>query len=165
MPTKDLNSTSVTLRKLARFVFRHSLSNKWLIIQVVVLLGLSRLAINTLPFRQLERFLGQRRQESADHENALYLGYAHRIARAIRSISPYTPWTSNCLPQAMAAKTLLRWRGIPSTLYMGAAFEKDAAVSSGASALAGHAWLRCGPIYVTGGDGSKKYGAIVAFGN
>jgi len=101
----------------------------------------------------------------------LLLGVAaRRIGWAVRAVSNYTPWQSNCFPQALTAKILLRNREIPSTLYMGAAFRKGEAEkgeppSSFDSQLTGHVWLRCGSEYITGGDAREEYGAVVAFGH
>jgi len=132
-----------------------------LVVQVYVLLGVTRLLINTLPFRWLEKMLGQRMIETSADEPLEHLREAQRIAWAVHAVSPYTLWKSNCFPQAFTAKILLRRRDIPSTLYMGATFKHQ---EGGNSALEGHAWLRCGPIFVTGGDGSQTFGTVVAFG-
>ncbi len=139
-------------------LLRLPLADKWLLTQVYLLLGVTRLAINLLPFPRLEPMLGQRLVETPDEAPLDDLRAAHRIGRAIAAISPFTPWASNCFPQALTAKILLRRRGIVTTLYLGAAFVE------GGGALEGHAWLRCGPMFVTGGDGSHHFGAIVAFG-
>jgi hypothetical protein len=56
----------------------------------------------------------------------------------------------------VAAKILLRRSGIASTLYLGAAFKAR-------STLEAHAWLRCGPLYVTGGAGHLRYGTVASF--
>ena len=116
-------------------------------------LGLARLAINLLPFKGLVKRLGTPELETPAQiapEQALQ---ARRVAWAVNRASRYTPWKSNCFPQAIAAKILLRQRGIPSTLYLGAAFKAR-------SELEAHAWLRCGPIYVTGGQGQRHFGVL-----
>lgn len=145
-------------RRLLNFLSR-PWADQWLVIQVYILLGITRLLINTLPFPRLERLLGERMVETTATVPLAELRQARKIAWAVRAVSPYTPWTSNCFPQALTAKILLRRRGILATLYMGAAFKKEEP-----SALEGHAWLRCGPMFVTGGDGSKHFGAVAAFG-
>lgn len=145
--------------RLYNFLRRRPWAEQRLVVQVYLLLGITRLAINTLPFPRLERWLGVRMSESAPNAPVEHLRQARRIAWAIHTVSPYTPWRSNCFPQALTAKLLLRRRGIPTTLYLGAAFKAEPGAG-----LEGHAWLRCGPFYVTGGDGSRHFGAIVAFG-
>ena len=138
-------------------LLRRPWRDKVLLFKVLVLLGITRLAINCLSFKRLERYLGHRMQESSREITAEHAKKAGRISWAIHAISPYTPWTSNCFPQALTAKILLRRQGINSTLYMGAAFKGND------SGLQGHAWLRCGPYYLTGGDSESQFGAIASF--
>lgn len=164
MEASSLHRPNSPYRRLLNFLSRPCADIR-LVVQVTFLLGMTRLLINTLPFRWLEKLLGQRMVETASEEPLPHLHQAHKIAWAIHAVSPYTPWESNCFPQALTAKILLRRRAIPSTLYMGAAFKKGEPVPNGELALHGHAWLRCGPMYVTGGDGSKNFGAVAAFGD
>lgn len=150
-----------SLRRLATRLgnlWRRPWADKWLLVQVYGLLGVTRLAINTLSFKRLARYFGPHKVETPADVPAEHLAAARHIAWAIRRVSPYTPWKSNCFPQALTAKILLRRRGIPSTLYLGAAFKEDK------SGLEAHAWLRCGPLYVTGGKGDEKFGTVGVFG-
>jgi len=133
-------------------------ADKWLLVQVCLLLGITQLAINTLSFPRLARHFGPLRVETPIELGPEHLTAAQRVAWAIQRISPYTPWQSNCFPQALTAKIWLRRRGIPSTLYLGAAFKEDK------SGLEAHAWLRCGSLYVTGGKGDEKFGVVGVFG-
>lgn len=133
-------------------------ADKWLLAQAYCLLGVTRLAILSLSFRRLARYLGPLQRETPGDIPAEHLAAARRMAWAIRCAAPYTLWTSNCFPQAITGKILLRRRGIPSTLYLGAAFTEDK------TAMEAHAWLRCGPLYVTGGNGQEKYGVVGVFG-
>ncbi len=149
------------LARVSRKIYnllRRPWADKWLLAQVFVLLGFTRLAINTLSFKRLARYFGPQKVETPADAPPEQLAAARRIAWAISRVSPYTPWKSNCFPQALTAKILLRWRGIPSTLYLGAAFAEDK------SKLEAHAWLRCGPLYVTGGKGDEKFGTVGVFG-
>jgi adenylylsulfate kinase len=123
-----------------------------------VLLGLARLAINTVPFARLARHLGVPGVESVPDVPDPELVAARRIAWAVHTAGCYTPWKSNCLPSALAAKYLLRRRGIASTLYLGAAFKAR-------TELEAHAWLRCGPLYVTGGPGHLSFGTVAVYGS
>lgn len=66
-----------------------------------------------------------------------------QISHAVELASRYTPWRSSCLVQAAAAMTLLGRRKLDCTLYLGTA-------KNAAGRLAAHAWVRSGPIYVTG---------------
>ncbi len=132
--------------------------DQWLFLQATAWLGLSRLAIDAIPFARLTRHLGPEGRESASGLPARHLAEVRRIAWAVRTASRYTPWKSNCFPSAIAAKRLLERRGIASTLYLGAAFKAR-------SELEAHAWLRAGSFYVTGGPERHRFGTVAVFGS
>lgn len=140
-----------------RQVLRRPRRDQWLFVQVYVLLGLARLVIDTMPFRMIAKHLGAKSVESPTQVPMPHLQEARRIGWAIASVSRYTPWRSNCFPQAIAAKYLLGRQGITSTLYFGAAFKAR-------TELEAHVWLRCGHYYVTGGEGHLQFGTVGIFG-
>ncbi len=140
-----------------RWVLARPLADQWLLLQALVLLGAARLAIRALPFPRLEPLIGTRSAESPHEVSAPELQQARRVAWTIRRISDHTPWTSNCFPQALTARWLLRRKGIDSTLYLGAAFRPDG------DGLRAHAWSRCGELYMTGGDGAGEFGAVTSY--
>lgn len=156
--TAPPHSLSTRLRKVAAL----SWTDRWLLVQVFFLLGAARLALRLIPFRRLARWLGPLQTETPSEASPDALAQARRIAQAIARISPHTPWTSNCFPQAIAAKYWLHRRGIPTTLYLGVALNKSQ--ESSASEMAAHAWLRCGSFLVTGGRGSERYTVTARFG-
>jgi hypothetical protein len=123
-----------------------------LALRVYVLLVLFRAVITLLPLRRITRYLGRPMVETAtddlDDERARYV---RRVAWTIRKLSPHTPTESNCYPQGLTARWLLHRKGIPSTLYYGAAFEP------GGAALETHVWVRCGPMIVTGGGTGRRF--------
>jgi len=139
------------------YLARRPVADHLLVAQVLVLLGVFRLMIIALSFSRLEQLLGERFRESPDEIPAAEQAQVRRVRWAIRAVSSHTPWNSNCFPQALTARLLLRRRNISSTVYLGARFSEEN------SELKAHAWLRSGSIYVTGGDGSKNHGAIAAF--
>src|SRR5262245_47101937 len=109
-------------------------------------LGLARFAITAMPFRWIAPHIEQQIRESPtidDPDQGIRL---QRISRAIVATSRYTPWESKCLVQAIAAKMMLKCRGIDSTLYLGVAKE-------GEKGLSAHAWLRSGTLILTGAPG------------
>jgi hypothetical protein len=57
--------------------------------------------------------------------------------------------------QAIAAKLMLKRRGIPSTLHLGVAKEDNRFMA--------HAWLRSGSIILTGGAGRERFTIISTF--
>jgi adenylylsulfate kinase len=145
------------LRRLRSFL-RSPGHDQRLLVQAAVLLGLARLAINTVSFARLTRHFGPSGVESASEATGPELDEARRVAWAVHTAGRHTPWKSNCLPSALAAKFLLGRRGIASTLYLGAAFKAR-------TELEAHAWLRCGPLYVTGGAGQLRFGTVAVFGS
>ena len=142
-------------RQMLNF-WRRPWLDQWLFFQAYTGLGMARLAIQAVPFAKLAPFLGKHMTESIEEIPGEKMEQARRVAWAVRCASPFTPWTSDCLPQAITAKYLLRWRGIDSTLYLGAALDD-------AKSLKAHAWLRCGSGYVTGGPGHKEFGVLASF--
>jgi hypothetical protein len=156
-PTR--RSLSTRLRKLAAL----SWADRWLLLQVFVLLGVARLALRLIPFRRLARSLGPLQTETPPDAPTEHLAQARRIALAVARVSPHTPWTSNCFPQALVAKFWLRRRQISTTLYLGVALNKSEA--SAQTEMEAHAWLRCGPLPVTGGRGHECFTVVACFGD
>ena len=60
------------------------------------------------------------------------------------------PWRSDCFPQTIAARMILRHHGYASTIHLG--IERQ-----GESDLIGHAWVTCGDTVVTGGEDLDRY--------
>lgn len=149
-------------RTVRRF-FALPLRDQAVAAQAAVLLGISALLLGLLSYPRLERLLGTRFAESPDVVADGHVRQAERIGRLVRSTSARVPWRSDCLPQAMTAKLLLRRRGIDSTLYVGAAFLDTKPGQPVPRELRAHAWLRCGSVYVTGGAGRRRFGAVVSF--
>ena len=89
---------------------------------------------------------GQEGEESTEEATMEEYRYAKRVAYAVDHVCSKTRWESKCLVRALTAQKLLKKKDIPSTLYLGCALEEGKMVA--------HAWLRCGKMYVTGGDGS-----------
>lgn len=74
--------------------------------------------------------------------------YAKKVSYAVNRVCNKTRWESKCLVRALTAQYLLWKKGIQTTMYLGCALnEKDKMIA--------HAWLRCGNMYVTGGNGSE----------
>ena len=72
--------------------------------------------------------------------------YAKGVSYAVNRVCNKTKWESKCLVRALPAQKILRQKKIQSTLYLGCRLENGKMVA--------HAWLRCGRMYVTGGDGT-----------
>lgn len=142
---------------MARFYsfFHLPWSDRWLLTETGLCLGLARLAVLTVPFRWIIQVLGQTLHPTRPIDAASALIQLRRVKWAVQIASRHTPWTSNCLAQALAGMLLLRRRQIASTLYLG--------VMKGNLALVAHAWLRSNDITVTGGQELERYTVIATF--
>ncbi|NNM81531.1 MAG: lasso peptide biosynthesis B2 protein [Burkholderiales bacterium] len=144
-------------RKFRNFFGRPSFERRWLL-PVWLLLGISRFLILFVPFRKLAPFLGFQTDIApfvplVDSETE---ARARSIARVVQLAARFTPWVSNCFPQAIAARILLGIYGIPYAMFFGV----DREASCGISA---HAWVACGKIRVTGGQSFGRFAVVGCF--
>lgn len=119
-------------------------------LEALVLLGVFRMLILTMPFKRIAPLLGEDQQETAVSNDGLDLKLVRQISSAVQTMSKYTFWDSKCLVQAYTAQTMLKRRNLPATVYLGVAKDDH-------NKLKAHAWVRCGTIYVTGGNGHKLF--------
>lgn len=136
----------IVARKMRTFLGLPGFAIAWLA-PIWVMLGLAKIAIFTISFRTLAPRLGVA-DGAAAYCLLLSPEQEHRarlIGQAVRVTAGYTPWNSNCFPQAIAARFLLGLYGIPCLLYFGVRRE------SPDSGLEAHAWVTAGRVAVTGG--------------
>ena len=131
-------------------------NEKWMTLKIYVYTWFYRMCILLLPKTTLEKMLGERGAESTVEEPVETLRYAKRVGIHINRITEHTPWESKCLVRAMTARKLLKQKGIHSTLYLG--------VGKDDGKMVAHAWIRCGHLYVTGGNGNG-YAMVAKFRN
>ena len=129
-------------------------TDRLMLIEASILLGLARLAINMLHFTSIAGRLGSAVAESRTTEATEAAAISRRVRRAVQRAAAHLPWEFVCLPQAIAAKAMLRRRGVPATIYIGVVKQP---------ALAAHAWVRAGDIVVTGERGSAQYTILTSF--
>jgi transglutaminase superfamily protein len=83
-----------------------------------------------------------------------------RIAKgvnwAVTRAAHYVPFRAVCLPQAIAAQSMLRRRGVASLMHFGVAREHG-------TKLRTHAWLDAAGVEVTGYPVSKRLAEIACF--
>lgn len=122
-----------------------------------LLLGLTRFVILMLPFPVVRTLLGSTDGVSPwlHRLSAPELARAHRIGALVRLAARYTPWTSNCFPQALTARLLLSATGLPHSIFLGLRRE--------AGELKAHAWVMAGAIPVTGGHCFGSYAVVGCF--
>jgi len=126
------------------------------ILPVWLLLGLAKIAIYTVSFRRLLPHLGVSTGVapwvpllSEESENR-----ARQISEVVRMASRFTPWESNCFPQAIVARMLLGLYGIDYCLFFGVRRAK------GAETLDAHAWILAGRVRVVRGWGFQKCSVV-----
>ena len=146
------------LIKVARFGRQPGFVQIWFF-PVWVGLGIARLAILTISFKRLVPRLGvsvgvqpwlpllDQREEKT----------ARMVGQVIRQAARLTPWDSNCFPQAVVARVLLGWYGVPYCLFFGVRRK----ASDGA--FDAHAWVGAGRVKVIGGWGFNKYAVVGVF--
>ncbi len=125
-------------------------------VKIFYLSGIYRFMILCLPKNILHSFLGTSGKESNSDEILFNKKKAYYYGIHINKICNKTPWKSQCLVKAMIAQHLLHKKSIHSTLYLGVAKDKEKGL------LLAHAWIRCGDLFVTGGNGSD-YVAVAKF--
>lgn len=146
-----------TLLNKSRHFARHSRFEKIWFFPVWLLLGASRFLILFVPFRRLAPRLGK---HTGTHSLIPLLetrqkARSMQVARVIALAARYTPWTSNCFPQAVCAKVMLGLYGIPNSLFFG--------VKRDSGTLKAHAWIAAGRVKVTGGIGFDQFVVVGCF--
>lgn len=149
-----------TLRRKARSWASLPFFEKVWFAPVWLLLGLSRLALRMIEFRRLAPLLGQHARNVVviPLVTESQCARARRIGRVVRLAARYTPWVSNCLPQAVTARLLLGLYRVPYAFYFGLA--KDGGEHS---PLRAHAWICAGPVAATGGNSFREFTVVSTF--
>jgi len=127
-------------------------ADRLLVCEAILALALARLIVLTVPFRFMALWLSGGPETSFCHE-ALLL----RVRRAVTMAARNVPWNAVCLPQAMAAKSMLARRGCGSSLHLGADFDAQ-------GKLIAHAWLVAGETIVVGAAGIGEMTPLACFG-
>ena len=148
-------------RRLRRFV-QIGGRRRALLIEAVLWLAAARIALIAIPFPVLARRLGQfvppsdprvneaMRRHAREAECAAEIGWA--VTRAAR----YVPFKAVCLPQAMAARVMLKRRGVASVMHFGAAKGAEKPLDT-------HAWLDAAGVEVTGYPIAAGFSEIACF--
>jgi len=148
----------VLRRKILGFLRQPRFTQLWLV-PLWLLLGLSKAAIFTISFRRLAPWLGAAvgvtpwvpvlipAQEAR----------AWQISRAVHLAARYTPWNSNCFPQAVAARLLLGLYRIPYALYFGLMRDPET------REFKAHAWIAAGRVRVTGDESFSQFTVVGCF--
>ena len=152
-----MRATAVLARKWRSFA-SYTSTTRWLFPVAFVLLGAARLTILLLPFRLYARWLGRRDDSRAASAAPADTQTAMDIARAVRAAAGITPWQSICLPQALAAVTLLRAFGLAYTAHLGVARGRSLD-----KPMEAHAWVRSGDVVLTGAGEIGRYAVVATY--
>jgi hypothetical protein len=128
-------------------------ADKWLLLHATVWLGIARIMLIVMPFRHLSARLSAKSDSTQPEPDQDLL---QRISYAVSAAANNVPWRSDCFPQTIAARMLLKHHGYTSTIHLGV--EKV-----GKDELAGHAWLTCGETVVTGSEDLHRYTELHRF--
>jgi len=115
---------------------------RYLFVKSLLLLGIIRVGLWLLPFRNLRRLLAyiMRAHVKSQGGNQASL---ERVVWAVTVASRYVP-AATCLTQALAAQVLLSRMGHPASLRLGVAHSE-------AGEFQAHAWVECQGRVVIGG--------------
>lgn len=144
----------IFLQKIKSFVLLDS-RRKLLLTEAFIFLAWGRIQ-KTKQFSRIAPSLGTYMDETTTNLNNSNIIVLKNISDAIYIMSKYTFWESQCLVKAIAALKMLERRQIECTLYLGTG--KD---DSGK--LIAHAWLRSGPLYITGSEGMESFTVVGKF--
>jgi hypothetical protein len=82
---------------------------------------------------------------------------ARRVRWAVEAVARRSPIAFVCFPQTLAGYTMLRRRGVQSTMIYGVA-------RSAGGELIAHTWLMVGERCVLGGEGAGEFTAVERWG-
>lgn len=142
------------MNKIRRFI-RLPMGVKVGAVEAAVLSAHYRWLILHKPFAHIACRIGTLQRETPEEEPTKAVWEVKKI---IEMVAKRMPWECTCLVRALTAKKMLNRRGLRCTLYMGVATDPT-------GGLEAHAWLRCGKVYVTGGDGGKRYTVTTIYGD
>ena len=125
--------------------------------EAIFWLIVARIGILVVPFRRLGWFYGRPLKDDPEPTwTADQVVLATRVGNAVSRAARFAPLPLVCLPQAMAARVMLRRRGITCLFYLGVARDGEAALKA-------HAWTRTGAKIVTGGPQHREFKPVATF--
>lgn len=147
------------LRRFAQVDGRRRL----LVVEAVWWLLATRLLLLAVPFPHLARWLGDFVPPTDPRVRAAAAGggpdearQAAEIGWAVRRAARHVPFKAVCLPQAIAARIMLKRCGIACAMHFGAARGTE-------NPLDAHAWLDAAGVEVTGYPVAAQFAEIACF--
>ncbi|WNR43812.1 lasso peptide biosynthesis B2 protein [Paenibacillus roseipurpureus] len=136
-------------------MFQLDTTTMLLFMEAYMYLGWARI-LKSLPFARVVQGMGLEMGESPLEVPYLDKRVVAKVAVAVQTMSSYTIWDSKCLVRALTGMKMLSKRKMHSTLYLGTAKDEH-------GRMIAHAWLRCGPYYVTGAEEMKRFTVVGTF--
>ena len=146
---RGLRHSRHLLARWDRLSFRERLD----LVELVLLIPTVTVALRTFGFRRTHQWIDRRgAQASSDRHPGARFTPMTTLRRARR----YAPYTGNCLSQSLALLWLLKGRGVPASLCLGARLENGQ--------LAAHAWVEHdGRVLNDTVDVRERFSAFEAF--
>ncbi|MGO4209925.1 lasso peptide biosynthesis B2 protein [Terriglobus sp. 2YAB30_2] len=130
-----------------------------MIAEAFLLLAATRAALLVVPFRAAAGWVGVvvppngPGRSPAQGLAAEQRRIAEEVAVVVRRASRVAIFESKCLPQALAARMMLKRRDVSSVIHFGVRCGEE-------RKLLAHAWLEAGDVDVTGGAIATQYSEI-----
>jgi transglutaminase superfamily protein len=142
------------MRRLAKF-WSLTRCEKQSLCEASILLSLSNACVRAIAFKHIDKFLRTRWndvQGGIDREQEIRL-----VQRSILRAANVLPWKSLCLCRSIAEYIMLRRRGIPAVMFIGARFFDY-------SSLDAHAWVETGLAVNDKNSGSSTFTTVMMIG-
>ena len=112
--------SKLLIRKALKF-WRASWQERRLLLEALVLLPVTAVALRVVGFRRWQTFLLRRAPQTGHRQNNAEqtLDLARLAVTSVTRASRFSPWRASCLQQSLTLGWLLRRRGIDSQLRIG----------------------------------------------
>ena len=140
---------------LTQRIWQLSWRDRFLLLEVMILLAVASLAIAVLSFAHLG-WLASTPVGGKTLPHPRRLVETSRVRWAVVFCARWFPWRAMCFQQGLAAQFMLRRRGISSVLYYGAAPDDRRGLSA-------HVWVCDGDVNIVGGEIASRYAVLATF--
>jgi hypothetical protein len=139
-------------------MFRRGPADVLLAMEAWVLLAFFRICLAVVPVRRIIPMVLRRRSAKAGEGDVVSadsasVSAALRVQWAVGAAARYSVVDFVCFPQTLAGYTMLKWRGVSSTMVYGVARSPE-------SKLIAHTWLMLADKTVLGGEGSAGFSEV-----
>lgn len=153
---------SLPVGRRLRKVFRLPAARRAPLVEAVAWLFVARMALLIFPFRSIAARLGVLSTPESRSTIAITPAspelqhHIREVSWAVTRAACNVPFRAVCLPQAIAAKAMLRRRHVESVLHFGLAKGTERPLDA-------HAWLDAAGIAVTGSPVAREFTEIACF--